>query len=345
MLEQLVTLLPQADVLVGFVAPEMRTRNEIARRACETWVGSLPGSRKHHRWFLPAHAMAFRMHDTRGYDLIVSVSHAFEKAIQSARDAVHVCYCLTPPRYLWDLQKEHDRIATPIQRFVLRASRAPLRALDRSFARDVDRFVSLSHYVASRVKRAYGRDSDVVYPPVTHKPSAPVARRGDFLLTLGRLVPYKRVDLAIRAATMLGLPLVVAGDGPERARLERMAGPSIRFVGEVSEEEAGRLLSSCAAFVFCAEEDFGIAPVEANAHGAPVVAYAAGATLETMRDGECAVLFREQTTEAVADAITRCLAASWNPERLRANAERFAPGRFQEGMREQLSAAMQGIQA
>ena len=341
-LEQLVALMPHADVLAGIVTPAMRREHTLAARARESWAGKLPGAHAHHRWFLPAHALAFATHDTSGYDLVVSVSHAFEKAIRPRKPgAVHVSYCLSPPRYLWDLSDEHDQLANPLQRAALRIARAPLRSLDRRFARRVDHFVALSRHVSERVKRAYGRDSAVVYPPVSAKGTnaVPPARR-DFLFTMGRLVPYKRVDLAIEAAESLGLRLVIAGDGPERARLERLAGPRTEFLGAVSEQEAGRQLSSCSAFVFCAADDFGIAPLEANAHGAPVVAYGAGGALETIQDGVTGVFFREQTAAAVAEAVRRCQATSWDENALRSNAASFSPERFREGMREQIAAAM-----
>lgn len=344
-LEQLAALMPHADILAGMVTPAMRREHAVAARAQESWAGKLPGAHAQHRWFLPAHALAFAMYDTRDYDLIVSVSHAFEKAIRPRKPgAVHLSYCLTPPRYLYDLSDAHDRLASTVQRMALRAARAPLRAMDRRFAHGVDHFVSLSRHVAERVRRAYGRGSEVVYPPVSVKAtvSAP-AERDDFLLTIGRLVPYKRVDLAVRAAESLGMRLVIAGDGPERARLERMAGRHAEFVGAVSESEAGRLLSSCAAFVFCAEDDFGIAPVEANAHGAPVIAYGAGGVLETIQDGVTGVFFREQTAASVADAIRRCLGMSWDEGAMHANAERFSPERFRSEMTAQLLASVQGV--
>lgn len=343
-LEQLVEIAPHADILAGIVTPDMRRSNEIARRAQESWVGALPGSRRLHSWFLPAHALAFALHDTRSYDVIISISHAFEKAIRTSKSgAVHISYCLSPPRYLWDLGAQHDAYATPVQRAGLRVARAPLRKMDQAFARRVDHFVSLSRHVADRVRRAYGRDSAIVYPPVARK-AATTPRsvgRDEFLLTIGRLVPYKRVDLAIRAAELLRMRLVIAGDGPQRTELQRIAGRNVEFIGAVSEPEAARLLSSCAAFVFCAEEDFGIAPLEATAHGAPVVAYARGGALETVRDGTTGVLFAEPTPMSVAESVKRCLGRSWNVDEMYAHAEQFAPPRFRDGMREQIRLALE----
>lgn len=340
-LEQLALLMPQADIVAGIITDDMRRQHPLARRAAETWVGALPRARSSHRWFLPAHALAMSRLDTSAYDLVISVSHAFEKAVRARKSgAVHVCYCLTPPRYLWDLSDAHDAMASPLQRLALGASRPLLRRLDRAAAAGVHRFITISHYVARRVEACYGRVSTVVYPPVAARETPVEPKRDGFLLSLGRLVPYKRVDLAIRAAEQLRVPLVVAGDGPERGRLERLAGPHTTFAGAVSEEEAGRLLSRCAAFVFCAEDDFGIAPVEANAHGAPVVAFARGGAAETMRDGETGVLFAAQTVDAVADAMRRCLGASWDGRTLRENAARFAPERFRAEMGDALVRAV-----
>jgi glycosyltransferase involved in cell wall biosynthesis len=343
-LSQLADMIPQADILTGIVTPQMRHERALASRATETWVGRLPFARSRHRWFLPAHALAFFTYDTRAYDLVVSISHAFEKMVRARRPGgLHVSYCLSPPRYLWDLDAEHDALATPAQRIALRAARAPLRIIDRHSADHVHRFVSLSRTVADRVRATYGRDSTVVYPPVQAKPT-PIgrSRRTRFLLSLGRLVPYKRVDLAILAAERLGVRLIVAGDGPERARLERLAGRQTEFLGNISEEHAGSLLSTCAAFVFCAEEDFGIAPVEALSHGAPVVAYARGGALETIRDGVSGIFFDEQHVDAVSGAIARCLDRSWDEPALRACADQFSPERFRAGIRAEFAAALAG---
>jgi glycosyltransferase involved in cell wall biosynthesis len=206
-----------------------------------------------------------------------------------------------------------------------------LRWLDKRSADGVDHFVANSACVADRIRRVYARDAEVVYPPVSAKgPGSGERLRERFLLHLGRLVPYKRVDLAIGAAERLQIPLVIAGDGPDRARLEHLAGRHTRFVGQVSEVEAARLLSTCAAFMFCAEEDFGIAPVEANAHGTPVVGFRRGGLAETMLDGVTAVFFDEQSVDAVTKATHRALQQSWDTALLRKNAQRFSPQHFRE---------------
>lgn len=328
-IEEMLKIFPQADLVVGLKVPDMRDYNAVTRRARETWLARMPGARTHHRWYLPLEGAAFASLDTRGYDLIISSSHAFSKMVRRSSTAIHVCYCYTPPRYLWDLRTTYQQDARGIQRVAFAGATGLLRRMDRWSARGVDHFIAISRYIRDRVKRCYGRDADVVYPPVTVKVhGAASAARGNFLLALGRLVPYKRVDLAVQAADRLGMRLVVAGDGPDRTRLEALAGPHTEFLGTVSEEKAAQLLQSCAAFVFCADEDFGIAPVEANAHGAPVVGYGRGGLLETMREGVTAEFFREQTVDAVTQAIRRTLNRSWNTRELRANAERFSPERF-----------------
>jgi glycosyltransferase involved in cell wall biosynthesis len=339
-LEELLIIVPQAQVIAGTITPDIRAAQPIARTAKETWLGGIPGARKYHRWFVPLQPLAFASIDTSGYDVVISLSHSFAKLVRAKTPTRHLCYCLSPPRYLWDLRETYDNHSPLAQRLALRIAGAPLRAIDRWGAAGVDRFVSISACVADRVRRVYARESDVVHPPVASKGNPGVATRQPFLLSLGRLVPYKRVDLAIRAAEQLRMKLVVAGDGPDRARLESLAGPHTEFLGAVSDDEAGRLYSTCAAFVFCAEEDFGIAPVEANAHGTPVVAYARGGAAETMVDGTTAILFQRQSGTEVAEAIQKCLRHTWDPEVLRTNAERFSPQRFRDDMTAQIRAAV-----
>ena len=331
-LEELLVLFPQADLVVGVLGDGRRDLNAVTRRATETWLARLPFARRHHRWLLPLYPMAFASVNTSGYDLVISSSHAFAKMVRPSGGAPHLCYCHSPPRYLWDLhdeyRREHSASGTAL------GLAAPLlRRVDRASATRVDAFVANSQYIAARIRRCYGRDAAVVYPPVTPKPGvrSGVART-DTLLSLGRLVSYKRVDLAIRAANAAGLPLVVAGEGPERDRLQRLAGPTVTFLGEVSEREAGELMERSRALVFCAEEDFGIAPVEANAHGLPVVAFRRGGILESMQQGVTAEFFEEATVESLVDAVERTGRRCWDDAAIRANAQRFSAYRFRAGI-------------
>lgn len=338
---ELVDMFPDADLVVGVRSRSIAELNATTQRARETWLGLVPGARDHHRWFLPLQAAAFATLDTRGYDLIISSSHAFAKMVRPRENALHVCYCHSPPRYLWELEGAYRKAARGFQRVAFVGAAGMLRRIDRASADHVHHFIANSNYIAERVRRCYGRHADVVYPPVVAKPAQHVAGpRGDFLLSIGRLVPYKRVDLAVQAAERLGVRLIVAGDGPERAKLESIAGPHTEFVGPISEQEAGRLLSTCAAFVFCAEEDFGIAPVEANAHGAPVVGYARGGLLETMQPGVTAELFEEQTVDAIVHAIRRALDRQWSANQLLANAQRFSRANFRAGILQSIHSAL-----
>lgn len=343
-LEQIRELFPEADLVVGMMAPALRSLNAVTRGARETWLARVPGARAHHRWFLPLEGAAFATLDTRRYDLVISSSHAFAKMVRKRKaGAVHLCYCYSPPRYLWDLNATYRSRVSLTQRAALATGGGMLRYLDRRSAQGVDRFVGISGFVAQRIRRCYGRDADVVYPPVTAKGAGPVPTgRDGFVLSLGRLVPYKRLELAIAACRRLGRRLVIAGDGPDRARLERLANDSVEFLGEVSETEAGRLLDRCGVFVFCAEEDFGIAPLEANAHGTPVVAYRGGAALETMIDGVTAEFFNEPTPDAVVGALERALGRSWDQDSLRRNAARFSPAQFRSAFAAVVELAIAG---
>jgi glycosyltransferase involved in cell wall biosynthesis len=336
-LEQLLAVFPQADLVVGVLGEGRRDLNAVTRRARESWLARLPFARRHHRWFLPLYSAAFATVDTSGYDLVISSSHAFAKVVRSAPTTPHLCYCHSPPRYLWDLHAAYRRDGAPSG--IALALAAPLlRVIDRLSARRVDAFVANSQYIADRIRRCYGRAATVVYPPVSAKPGRRrAAPREDVLLSLGRLVPYKRVDLAIEAANVTGARLIVAGDGPERERLQRLAGPSVTFVGEVGETEAGDLMERCRAMVFCAEEDFGIAPVEANAHGLPVVAYRRGGAMESLRAGVTAEFFDEPTSASLVEALERARRRDWDDVAIRANAERFSADRFRAGIADQVA--------
>jgi glycosyltransferase involved in cell wall biosynthesis len=348
--EQFLEIFPSADLIVGVLAEDIRHTNDVTRRAEETWLGKFPLARRHHRWFLPLEGLAFATLATREYDLVISSAHAFSKMVRTGPRTHHICYCHSPPRYLWDLRETYERDATWPQRLALRFGLRPLRWLDRRSAQAVDYFVGNSEFVRRRIQRCYGRDAEVIYPPVSMKPLAAGSQRcigkdPPFLLSLGRLVPYKRVDLAIQAAERLQVQLVVAGDGPDRARLESLAGRYTEFRGTVSEEEAAELLSNCSAFVFCAEEDFGIAPVEANAHGAPAVAYRRGGACETMVDGVTAEFFDGQDVPSVEASITRALQHRWDNSAIQRNAIRFSPERFRSQIRASVERVVRGAES
>ena len=328
---ELCRLFPQAPIFTlfhdrGSVAPEIESHPIHT-----SFLDRIPGIARHYRVLLPLFPRAAAALDLSGHDLIVSTSHAAAKAIRKPRGSLHVCYCFTPMRYIWDAESDyfHYGDALGIRRRVLGLLRRPLRAWDRASAADVDRFIAISRHVAERIERCYGRESDVVYPPVDTGFFTGGARNGEApYLMVAALVPPKRVDLALDAFARLKRPLVVAGAGPDLERLRRRAGPNVRFAGHVSDERLRELYRRCRGLIVPGREDFGLTAVEAQACGRGVVAYAAGGSLESVLEGRTGVLFHRQTPEDLAEAVERFERMVFDPARLRAHAERFSTARF-----------------
>lgn len=295
-----------------------------------SFMNRLPLVHRHHQWFLPLYPYAFEQFDLSEYDLVLSVTSAFAHGVITGARTLHVCYCLTPARFLWDYntyaaREGFGRLVRLLVPFLV----SNLRLWDRAAADRVDAFVAISRAVQQRIGKYYRRESDIVYPPVDVRRVALSHQRGDHYLIISRLVPYKRIDLAVRAFNELGLPLVIIGDGRDRQELEAMAAPNVRFLGHVADDELGDYLAGCRAFVFPGEEDFGIAPLEAQAAGRPVVAYAAGGALETVIEGQTGIFFREQTPVALAEAIRQLDDFQFDPAAIRQHAMRFDRAEFE----------------
>ncbi len=320
-------LFPQAPVFVGL--HDLRRLPDAFRgldvRA--TWLQRIPGAARHHRLLVPLMPLAFSHLVLRGYDVVISSSHACSHGV-AVPDGLHICYCHTPMRYAWDLRDEYLAAVPAIARPAARAMLAWLRRCDRLAAQRVDLFVANSQHVASRIQRHYGRGATVIYPPVDVDFLTPSGEPEDFYLIVSRLVPYKRVDVAVEAFNRLDRPLVIAGDGPQRARLQADARPHIRFVGEVSDAVLRGYYRRCRALVFPGEEDFGLVPVEAQACGRPVIAYGRGGALETVVPGVTGFFFEEQSPEALAAAVRAADAMRFERSAIRAHAERFSQQRF-----------------
>jgi glycosyltransferase involved in cell wall biosynthesis len=266
----------------------------------------------------------------RGYDLVVSTSHCVAKGIRRTKPGVHVCYCFTPMRYAWGFFDEYFGNKSGLSRAAIRFFMARLRDWDRRASSRVDRFIAISQHVRERILRHYGRDAEVIYPPadtVFYTPS-PETPREDFYLVVSALVPYKRVDLAVRALGKMGRRLVVIGDGPELEALKRLARPGTAFLGWQSDESIRDHYRRARALVFPGEEDFGIVPVEAQACGLPVIAYGRGGALETVLRRETGLFFAELTEEALCGTIEEFERTKFLPELARRNAERFSRDRF-----------------
>jgi glycosyltransferase involved in cell wall biosynthesis len=292
-----------------------------------SFLQRVPFARRRHQWFLPLMPMAFESFDLREYDLVITTNSACAKGVITRPDAVNICYCYTPCRYVWDLY--HEYFTRPLVRAVATPFTHWLRVWDRISADRVDRFVAISQEVSRRIATHYRRGSEVIYPPVDVDRFQPNGLGPeDFYLVASRLVGYKRVDLAIAACERLGRRLVIVGDGSERRRLEKRAGPMVEFRGSVTDDELADLYARCRALVFPGYEDFGIVPVEVQAAGRPVIAYGRGGALETVIDGRTGVLFGEQTPDSVARAILRLENLASDPDACRQNAERFDAAEF-----------------
>jgi glycosyltransferase involved in cell wall biosynthesis len=308
-----------------------------------------PGGKQHYQRYLPLFPLAIERFDLRGYDLVLSSSHAVAKGVVVHPGTTHVCYCHTPMRYVWQAYPEYfgnGRVRFPLS-WVLAAAVTGLRTWDVATAPRVDHFIANSHNVAARIRRYYGRDASVVHPWVdtdgfTPAPSVP---REDFYLIISALVPYKRVDLALEAVRRLGRRLVVIGHGVEARRLRRAAGPETSWCGWAGPAELRDALRRARALLFPGEEDFGIVPLEAMACGTPVIAYGAGGALETVIEGKTGTFFAEPTVASLMDAMRRSEASGWDPAAGRQRALEFGRPRFVARMREEIDAvlARQGV--
>jgi len=324
---ELAKLMPDADIYTSFADPSIVDR--LGSRL-HTWPIQrlFPGSRSHRR-FLPLYPLWFGRLDLHRFDLVVSSSSAFTKAVRTRPDAVHVAYVHTPMRYAWDLESYiAGATFSPGSRFAARTLRPWLQRWDRSTAVRPDVLIANSETVRDRIRRFWGREAEVIHPPVMISDISVSARDEGYLLIVARLLAYRRVNLIVDAATRLGRDLVVIGEGPEGAGLRERAGPTVRFLGNVDRPTVVDHLEGCHAYVLPGEEDFGIAPVEAMAAGKPVIAFRAGGALETVVDGTTGLFFDEPTVESLAEAIQRADGKTFDAAAIRANAERFEASVF-----------------
>jgi len=353
-LEGLLEIFPQAEIFTLIHRPGSVSSHIESRPIHTSFVDDVPFVHGRYRYLLPLFPRAVESFDLQGFDLVISSSHCVAKGARPPEGVPHLCYCHTPMRYVWDQYQQYfgPGRANPLVRAAVATVAPKLRRWDVSSADRVDHFVANSECVGDRIRRHYGRPAAVVYPPVDlerFRPALTRETREDFYLVLGALVPYKRVDLAVEAFNRTGRRLVIAGDGSELSRLGKMAGPGVSFLGRVTDEEVVDLLSRCRAFLFPGEEDFGITAVEAQAAGAPVIAYGRGGALETvvgMQDGgqveaelelePTGVFFHERSPEELIQAVERLESHEFSPGALRASAARFGRDRFKREMRSQV---------
>jgi glycosyltransferase involved in cell wall biosynthesis len=333
-LKALTDLYPEADIYAHVVDPKLIERHLPGRKVHTTFVGRLPFARRWYQRYLPLMPLALEQLDLRRYDLVISSESGPAKGVLVPPHATHICYCHSPMRYVWDRYHDYQRDAGRITRTLSAPLLHYIRQWDQLSAQRVDRYVANSNFVATRIKKYYGRSSEVIYPPVAVQEFDATRPSEDFYLWVGQLVGYKRPDLAIEAFNRLGKPLVMIGEGPLLAKLRRIAKSNVRLLGRQPFEVIRDHYARCRALIFPGIEDFGIVPVEAMASGKPVIAFDYGGARETVIDGHTGVLFKEQTVENLIEAVIRLKNTPTLPTPdIRAHAELFSAEAFNRRFR------------
>jgi glycosyltransferase involved in cell wall biosynthesis len=334
-IEALCEMYPQADIFTHVYVPEMVSDRIRQHRIIPTFINSLPRAPRMYKTYLPLMPLALEQLDLRGYDLVISSESGPSKGIIAPSDALHVCYCHTPMRYIWNMYHEYRSSAGLMTRLMMPPLAHYLRMWDVTSAMRVDSFVANSTTVARRIRRFYGADSVVIHPPFdTSAFSIAVpSELGDYYLMAGELVSYKRPDLAVRAFNEMQLKLVVIGGGEMLDEVRRIAGRTVTVMGSQPFDVLKQHYARCRALIFPGEEDFGMVPVEAMASGRPVVAFGRGGATETVADGLSGVFFTEQTAEAISSAVRRLADLTIDPEKIAAHADQFDREQFFRKMR------------
>ena len=342
--EALAEIFPQADLFALVARPECLPETLRSHRLTTTFLQHIPGSRRWHRHLLPLQPFALEQMDLSGYDLVISSESGPAKGVLTSASACHICYCHSPMRYLWDMYHNYTRSMNPVTRSFFSATAHYVRMWDLASASRVDYFVANSHHVASRIRKHYRRDSSVIHPPVNVAAGYVSDHIDDYYLYVGRLIDYKRVDLAIQACRRLGRRLRIVGEGNQYKVLRRMAGPETEFLGHLHDNDLQKCYAHCRALLFPGEEDFGMVPVEAQSFGRPVIAYARGGATETVRgvstsgspEVSTGVFFESQTADSLIEAIREFESVEhlFDPRFIRASVEPFSEGRFKISMKE-----------
>lgn len=337
MLAVLAEMFPDAPIYT-LLYDEQATKGLFKDRIVKTsFLQSFPWAVNHHEWYPLLMPLAIEQFDFSDFDVIISVSASFAKGIITKPTARHICYCLTPPRFLWDNSQRFgkDFGFPPLIRFASQPLISYLRMWDHSAADRVDEFWRISDFVDKRIQKYYHQSSKLIYPPVDtekFKIQNSNFKPEEYYLMVGRLVSYKKFDVAIRAFNELGLPLKIIGIGPELGRLKALAHSNIEFLGQVNDNELGRHYREAKALVFPQEEDFGIVPLEAMASGRPVIAYRGGGAEETIVEGETGVFFNTQTPEAIIEVVKKFDDQEFSPTLCRNQAEKFSVAQFKENV-------------
>ncbi len=333
-LEHLVRYYPDAPIYTSIYAPDLMPDQYRTWDIRPSWLNRLPGIQRAHQRYLPLYPLAWRTTDLSSYEVVLSNKSGFCHGVRTGSRTLHICYCLAPTRYIWNLddylaRENFGKTVRLAARIVARL----YRRWDFAAAQRVHHLIAISTEIQERIRRYYRRESVVIYPPVEVADRFAIAAHpDDYFLVVSRLVPYKRIDLAIEACSRLGLPLLVAGKGRDRARLESLAGPTVRFLGFVPDEDLPDLLAHCRALIFPGLEDFGIVPVQAQAAGRPVIAFRGGGALDTVIPGHTGEFFTEQSVEALTAVLQRFDPNAYDPQAIRAHAMRFDSAVFEQAI-------------
>ncbi len=339
--EELHSIFPSATMFSTF---DLREKSELnGRKTKSSWLQMLPINRKNHRHFFLLYPFAVETLDLSDFDLIISSSSGYAKGVKKRKDAIHVCYCHTPMRWVWqyDSYAAREKFGT-ISRAILPFLLSGLKHWDLRAAKQPDFFIANSQTISKRIKECYNRDSIVIAPPIDVERFSMDEQNDDYYLLLARLSPYKRLDLAIEACKKLDRPLIVIGEGTDRQRLEKLAGKNTVFLGRQPDSVVNQYAGRCRALIFPGEEDFGMTPLEINAAGRPVIAFRAGGATETVIENETGVFFNQQTTDSLTEAIVRFETLSWDKQTLLRHAKKFDRSIFARRISEYLQEIVPG---
>ncbi len=339
-LETLVNVYPASPIYTSLYAPDLMPDFYQHWDMHTLWTDHLPGIHTHHQPYLPVYPLAWGGLDLSQYDVVLSNKSGFCHGLRHDDQTLHICYCLAPTRYVWQLDSyiAREGFGKAVD-LGLRPLIAAMRRWDFEAAQRVNHFIAISTEIQQRIQTYYQRDSIIIFPPVDTQRFQPSATVDDYFLVVSRLIPYKRIDLAVQAATRLNLPLKVGGKGRDLDRLKEIAGPTVEFLGYVSDEALPDLMARCKAFIFPGLEDFGITPVQAEAAGRPVIAYGGGGALDTVIPGKTGELFTEMTVESLMAVMQSFDASAYDPRVIRAHAERFDTAVFTQQITEYVDQA------
>ena len=325
--------------LIDFLSDKDRAYvlNGDSKTVNTSFIQKLPTAKSNHRKFLQLFPYAIEQFNLQDYDLILSSSASISKGVLTNQNQLHICYCHSPMRYAWDLYHQYLKEAnlTGLKGIYAKYVLHKMRSWDLIATNRVDHFIANSKYIARRIKKVYNRASTVIYPPVNVLNFTLETEKEDYYFTASRMVSYKKIDLIVKAfSKMPNKKLIVAGDGPEFNKIKKLAAPNIEFKGFISSVDLKRYMQKAKCFVFAAEEDFGIIPVEAQACGTPVIAFNKGGTTETIIHGKTGYLFNEQNVESICNAVVEFEKTNFSPEEIRQNALRFSKERFEKEMKD-----------